>query len=64
MSTRGILGSPYQRRVIVTFSLGAISVLLLFVILINALTLETRAWKLVSDVLVALTASGAIAKFW
>jgi hypothetical protein len=61
MSTRGILGSPYQRRVIVTFSLGAISVLLLFVILINALTPETRAWKLVSDVLVALTASAMFA---
>jgi hypothetical protein len=61
MSTRGILGSPYQRRVIVTFSLVAIAILLLFVILVNALTPETRAWKLVSDILVALTASAMFA---
>jgi hypothetical protein len=37
MSSRGILSSPYQRRVIVTFSLVAIAALLLFVILLNAL---------------------------
>lgn len=61
MSTRGILSSPYQRRVIVTFSLIAIAVLLLLVILLNALTSETRAWKLVSDILVALTASAMFA---
>lgn len=61
MSTRGILSSPYQRRVIVTFSLVAIVVLLLFVILVNDLTPETRAWKLVSDILVALTMSAMFA---
>ena len=61
MSTRGILSSPYQRRVIVTFSLVAIAGLLLFVILVNALTPETRAWNLVSDILVALTASAMFA---
>jgi hypothetical protein len=36
MSSRGILSSPYQRRVIVTFSLVAIAALLLSVILLNA----------------------------
>jgi hypothetical protein len=61
MSTRGILSSPYQRRVIVTFSIVAIAILLLLVILLNALTPETRAWKLVSDILVALTASAMFA---
>jgi hypothetical protein len=61
MSTRGILSSPYQRRVIVTFSLGAILILLLLVILLNAFTPETRAWKLVSDILVALTTSAMFA---
>src|SRR3984893_2700257 len=61
MSTRGILSSPYQRRVIVTFSLVAIAGRLLFVILVNALTRETRAWNLVSDILVALTASAMFA---
>lgn len=61
MSTRGILSSPYQRRVITTFSLIAIVVLLLLVILLNALTAETRTWKLVSDILLALTASAMFA---
>lgn len=61
MSTQGILSSRYQRRVIVTFALAAIAVLLLFVILVNALTPETRAWKLVSDILVALTTSAMFA---
>jgi hypothetical protein len=61
MSTRGILSSRYQRRVIVTFSLIAIAVLLLFVILVNALTPDTRAWKLISDILVALTTSAMFA---
>ncbi len=61
MSTRGILSSPYQRRVIVTFSLVAIVGLLLAVILVNALTPETRAWNLLSNILVALTASAMFA---
>src|SRR5271169_2026001 len=61
MSTRGILSSPYQRRVIVTFSLVSIAVLLLLLILLNALTPETRAWQLVSNILVALTGSAMFA---
>jgi hypothetical protein len=61
MSSRGILSSPYQRRVIVTFSLIAIAALLLSAILVNAFTPETRAWQLVSNILVALTSSAMFA---
>jgi hypothetical protein len=61
MSTRGILSSTYQRKVIVAFALVAIAVLLLAVVLVNSLTPETRAWKLISDILVALTTSAMFA---
>jgi hypothetical protein len=61
MSSRGILSSPYQRRVIITFSLVAIGALLISAVLVNAFTPETRAWKLVSDILVALTSSAMFA---
>jgi hypothetical protein len=61
MSTRGILSSAYQRKVIVAFALVAIAVLLLAVVLVNSLTPETRAWKLISDILVALTTSAMFA---
>ena len=61
MSARGILSSPYQRRVIVAFSLASIAILILLVIVVNAFTPETRTWKLVSDIFVALTASAVFA---
>lgn len=61
MSARGILSSPYQRRVIATSSIVSIILLLVCVILINAYAPETRRWDLLSAILVAVTGSAMFA---
>jgi hypothetical protein len=61
MPNRGILSSPYQRRVIATFSIICILVLIAALFVIYFFAPETRGWKLVSDILVALTTSAAFA---
>jgi phosphate/sulfate permease len=63
MSTRGILASPYQRRVIISVSLLSIAALIVCAILLTLLTPETRWWKLVYDIIVALNASAMFAFF-
>src|SRR5436190_20648089 len=61
MPNRGILSSPYQRRVIAAFSIICILALIAALFVIYFFAPETRGWKLISDILVALTTSAAFA---
>lgn len=61
MSTRGLLSSLSQRRVIVTFSLIAIVSLILAITGIYKYAPQTRGWKLLSDILIAFTTSASFA---
>jgi hypothetical protein len=61
MSTRGLLSSPSQRKIIATFSLTAIACLILAITGIYKYAPQTRGWKLTSEVLVAFTSSAMFA---
>jgi hypothetical protein len=61
MSTRGVLSSPSQRKIIATFSLVAIVCLILVITGIYKYAPQTRGWKLTSEVLVAFTSSAMFA---
>jgi hypothetical protein len=62
LAERGILGSsPHQRKTITVLSAFSILALFLIIVIVNLTTEETRWAKLLSDLLLALTASAMFA---